>query len=210
MRHLSSADMIDLSEGAGTPAAAAHVESCAPCRRAVTQLRAAAQAATEVDVPEPSPLFWDHFSSRVREAIADEPLPGFAERVGDRTGFGWWAGRLAMVGALAALLIAVVIGTRPRWDDATAPTTAAMASTQPHAAAVASVGGETAGQEAAAEDVSLDLVADLSQGLDWDQTADAGMMVRVGSVDSEVAQLSGAERAELARLLEAQLSHTSS
>src|SRR5689334_13377184 len=29
----------------------------------------------EVDVPEPSPLFWDHLSQRVRTAVASEPVP---------------------------------------------------------------------------------------------------------------------------------------
>ncbi len=66
------------------------------------------------------------------------------------------------------------------------------------------------GQSVTSGDASLDLVADLSQDLDWDQTADAGMMVKVGSVDSAVTQLSAPERVALARLLEAQLHHTSS
>ena len=37
-------------------------------RAALTSLLSRAKT---VDVPEPSPLFWDHFSSRVRAAIVD-------------------------------------------------------------------------------------------------------------------------------------------
>ncbi len=31
--------------------------------------------AAEVEVPEPSPLFWDHLSARVGEAVAAEQAP---------------------------------------------------------------------------------------------------------------------------------------
>ena len=49
-----------------------------------------------VDVPEPSPLFWDHLAARVGDAIAREPAP-----VPQR---GWWSPRLAW--AAAAVVIA--------------------------------------------------------------------------------------------------------
>lgn len=205
MGHLSSADMIDVIEGVGAPAAVAHAGRCAACRDAVAELRATLRVAAEIDVPAPSPLFWDHFSSRVRDAVADEPRPGFVSQAGHARWSGWTAGRLALVGALAVLLIAVAIDTRSRWGGA--PDAPAASSTT--LASAASTMGAT-GQGVTTDDASLDLVADLSQDLDWDQTADAGMMVKVGSVDSAVTQLSAPERVALARLLEAQLNHTSS
>ena len=51
-----------------------------------------------VDVPEPSPLFWDHLSARMREAIAHEPPPAAAPRGSARAPTGGsrrWAPRRA-------------------------------------------------------------------------------------------------------------------
>jgi len=58
----------------------------------------------ERDVPEPSPLFWDHFSERVRQAIGDETVPVSS----------WWSGRwVALLAAGAAVAVmAVVLSTR--------------------------------------------------------------------------------------------------
>ena len=68
-----------------------------------------AYTASEVDGPEPSPLFWDHFSARVRDAVA-------AEAVRRRSWFGdWnWTQLLTTVsaGAVAALLVAVALNSR--------------------------------------------------------------------------------------------------
>jgi hypothetical protein len=68
----------------------------------------AAKAADEV--PEPSPLFWEHFSARVREATRDESVAGSS----------FWGGAwrpIAAFGALAAV-VALVVALRvfPRSD----------------------------------------------------------------------------------------------
>src|SRR5437762_12868319 len=56
----------------------------------------------DVDVPEPSPLFWDHLSQRVREAVANEPppAPGWMNRLN----VAWAAG---VFGAVAVVVLAV-------------------------------------------------------------------------------------------------------
>src|SRR6185436_8662720 len=72
------------------------------------ELRAMLAAARDVDVPEPSPLFWDHLSARVSEAVAAEESDARlkpSRYLGISRDVAW--------GALAAgVLIAVAIGTR--------------------------------------------------------------------------------------------------
>ena len=71
-RHLSPDHLIDLAEGTRPESSAPHLESCEACRRQLADMRAMMSAASEVAVPEPSPLFWDHLSERVRQAVALE------------------------------------------------------------------------------------------------------------------------------------------
>src|SRR5438105_8300401 len=107
MRHLQSQELIDLAEGARPESSAVHLQACDECRRRLTDLRAAMSAAATVDVPEPSPLFWDHFSARVHRAIE-------AERESPAPQFGWaWLRRpLVWAPGLAALLLAVAVISR--------------------------------------------------------------------------------------------------
>ena len=65
--HLKDDELVDLAEGARPESSAPHLASCEPCRRQVRDLRALMSVAAGVDVPEPSPLYWDHMSARVRE-----------------------------------------------------------------------------------------------------------------------------------------------
>ena len=51
------------------------------CRAEVEALRGVLREVRAVDVPEPSPLFWDHLSARVGDAIAREPAPARAARM---------------------------------------------------------------------------------------------------------------------------------
>src|SRR2546422_2820335 len=77
--HLAPEEMIDLAEGARAEAAVPHLQSCEACRQQIGALRATMSAVVDVpgaNVPEPSPLFWDHLSRRVREAVAAEGTPG--------------------------------------------------------------------------------------------------------------------------------------
>ena len=49
------------------------------------------RAASDADMPEPSPLFWDHLSARVQDAVADE-ADGSPRRRGESTGRGGASG----------------------------------------------------------------------------------------------------------------------
>ena len=72
--HLSSQEFVDALEGGLDVARQHHLSACAACQTEVEALRAiVVDVETVADVPEPSPLFWDHFQARVQAAI--EKLP---------------------------------------------------------------------------------------------------------------------------------------
>src|SRR5882672_6327580 len=112
MNHLGPDELIDLAEGVRQEIDAPHLASCAACQHQLTELRVALLAfatAPAAEVPEPSPLFWDHFSARVREAVAAE---GASRHQG-----GWnliktwsrprWLSAMPLAGA--GILVAVVV-----------------------------------------------------------------------------------------------------
>ena len=205
MRHLSTGDLIDLAEGTAGAAASAHASRCARCRAAVEQLQATMQATTAVDVPEPSPLFWDHLSDRVRQAVAAEAAPARWRGLG-----GWLLGPLGVAGAVALVWLVVMVGLHVSRNAAPlAPASEPALALAPGPAAGPTQAVEQSGASSA-DDVSLQLVADLSSGLNWDQAADAGITVSSGMTEMAVAQMSTEERAQLVQLLKAQLVHRGS
>ena len=98
--HLRPDELIDVAEGARTEQSVPHLAACEMCRRQLVELKAMMSAVADVEVPEPSPLFWDHFSTRVREAVAAEGAP--------RRSFWTWP-RLAVPAVAVALA-----GRRPQ------------------------------------------------------------------------------------------------
>jgi hypothetical protein len=107
MSHLSRDERLLALDGALDAARHAHLASCPSCRTDVETLGGVLARVRAVDVPEPSPLFWDHLAARVGDAIAREPSP-----VPDR---GWWSPRLAWA-AIAVVITAAGAGylTQPR------------------------------------------------------------------------------------------------
>jgi hypothetical protein len=73
-RHLSPHEFVDAAEGVLPPDRLTHVDRCGECRQELDSLR---RVMTDLgptgDVPEPSPLFWDHFAGRVRASADAEP-----------------------------------------------------------------------------------------------------------------------------------------
>jgi hypothetical protein len=104
-RHLTPSQFVQAAEDTLDARGAAHLGSCDECRQTVDGLRAALLDAAGVDVPEPSPLFWNGFSARVRAATAEVPAPR-----------AWWkpASWIA-IGSLsaAAIVLAVSLRTPP-------------------------------------------------------------------------------------------------
>jgi hypothetical protein len=188
MGHLGSSEIVDIAEGTRAESAAPHLASCAECRRSVAQLRAALRAAASVEVPEPSPLFWDHFSARVSEAVAaDSARPA-------RWLAPWSWSRLTVpfsAAGFAAIVLAAVLASR------TGPLPSVKAPRPVPAGATADIG--------MLDDPAIDLVADLTQDLDWEAAHEAGLVGHRGELDSAIRQLNEAERAELQRLLKEEL-----
>lgn len=98
--HLAPEECFAALEGGLGASRQAHLETCDDCRHAVHAARTFAASIATVAVPEPSPLFWDHFSARVRTETA----------TADRGAGGWthvWRSWVAL-GATAALVFVSV------------------------------------------------------------------------------------------------------
>lgn len=187
MQHLSPDQLLDVAEGTRTGRDFPHLESCPACARQLADLRSAMAAASDVEVPEPSPLFWDHLSARIRTAVADSDPPARSMWLG---GAWWrWAAAAAVLGAI--LLVVWPASTRVSVRVGTGEPTLASADPAPDDDV-----------RAFDDDPALALLADLSVGLDWDAASEAGLVPSVGTIDRVVFTLSLDERVELHRLLQ--------
>lgn len=193
MSHLSPEQLVDVADGTCAESSVPHLAACVVCRRQIDELRATISAARAADVPEPSPLFWEHFSARVRGAIdADRARPRRAS----------WR-RIALVPA--ALAAAAAIAFLSTWRTTDLPR---VGPPSPAGVAVRGALGtpSVAGVELLLEpDASLTLVEDLASGLDSDGLADAGL-AGDGSAEHAVTHMTTNELQELRRLLEEALS----
>jgi len=195
-RHLSPDHLIDLAEGTRPESSAPHLESCEACRRQLADMRAMMSAASEVAVPEPSPLFWDHLSDRVRQAVALEGAPRRASRW-ER----WLRSQVILpvsAAALAAVIIAAVIGARP---DLPAARLEVVSASRPAEASEPPLFEPLD----ALDDSSLRLVADLTAELDWEAVSRMELTTHAGGADEAVRELNRGELGELQRLLKEEL-----
>ena len=195
-RHLSPDHLIDLAEGTRPESSAPHLESCEACRRQLADIRAMMSAASEVAVPEPSPLFWDHLSDRVRQAVALEAAPRRASRW-ER----WLRSQVILpvsAAALAAVIIAAAIGARP---DVPAARLEVVSASRPAEASEPPLFEPLD----ALDDSSLRLVADLTAELDWEAVSRMELTTHAGGADEAVRELNRGELGELQRLLKEEL-----
>jgi hypothetical protein len=186
MNHLSPETLLDLAEGTRADQSEPHLADCDRCREALTDLRAAWSASAQVEVPEPSPLFWDHLSARIRAAVEQEghlaPKP-WALLMSP-----WRITALAAVG-VAMFAAILTFGTVPDRHD----TTDRMD--------MADQASLVEPPLSLSDDPSLSLIVDLAGGLEWDDAAEAGLTVRGDGVEQAVRDLSDEERVELRRVL---------
>jgi hypothetical protein len=98
--HVKDEQLLDLVDSGGAPSVRGHVENCVSCRRRVEEAREGLLWARDVEIPEPSPLYWEAFRVQVGRRIAAEP-PRRAP---------WTASLLT---ATAVLTVAVGIALRP-------------------------------------------------------------------------------------------------
>jgi hypothetical protein len=191
MKHLSPSELVDFAEGTLTPARAAHAETCEACGAAAGNLREtlARAAGASPDVPEPSPLFWDHLSARVRDGIASETPAA--------RGSSWHGLRaLAPLAALGIVVAVLSVTMKPR--DAAVPVREATT-----AGAVADHELEPMIDANSSE--AWDVLTAAAADLEWDEAHEAGMSVPPAAVDRAVQRLSAAEMNELGRLLQSEL-----
>jgi hypothetical protein len=201
MTHLSETEFVDLAADALDPRRAAHVETCASCRDRSDALRAMLREVSSVVVPEPSPLFWEHMSARVREGVAAAPVPA-------RLGWRWPALRgLVPIGAAAAVAVAIISGAlmlrtaRDGRSPSAVVTDHAAATAAPDAAPAATPDPDNA--------EVWDVLTSAASTIRFDEAHAAGMHVHPAAIDHAVQDLSAAERNELGRLLQSELKRAS-
>jgi hypothetical protein len=193
--HLTPDTIIDVAEGRGSPQVVRHATECARCREQVAEVRAALALTAAADVPEPSPLFWDHLAERIGEALATEPAPAQA---GWLDGLRLWA---SVAAATAVVILAVAVANR--WD-----TPAGQATGGDEAVATAGVGGSAPGDVELAsdpDDGTWALVTALSEELAGDELEFASLEPAAGTAERVLDELTLDEQGELVRLLEAEL-----
>jgi hypothetical protein len=203
--HLNADELIDLAEGTRPEATAPHLTGCDRCREQLAQLRAVMSAMTHaspLEVPEPSPLFWDHLSQRVRAAVAAERQP----RVGWPHGARWRRLLLPLSGAaIASLVAALVVGSRLLAPAPPSP--AAIYSVPAPPAASESASADRLGDAAADGDEPLTLVESLAEHLDLDDADEAGLTA-ANSAEHAVTHLSDDDLRELRRVLKEELARS--
>jgi hypothetical protein len=180
MRHLTPSALLDVVEESEIGGAErAHFDSCPLCRERAGELAATLADACRIEMPEPSPLFWERLSDRVRQAIAaDPPMRRLAPP---------WAQWPAFVpfAALAVLVVALVSAVAP--------------GTGVEDAVVTTLAAENAADPAWA------LLSELIGPLDVETAREAGIGPGPGAVDDALLELSAAEQEELVRLLRQEL-----
>ena len=206
MTHLTDVELVDLVDGTLAPARARHLDACETCRARASAIRETLVRAAEAEIPEPSPLFWEHFSARVQEGVR-------AESVAPSGWFGWAQsatnnemGKWAMSGALLTLLLVAVVwrASAPRPASTASEPVATASSTDPAEpdAFDPDLDEAWALVRTVADDVARDTPA--SDEIAWDEVATEGFGVRPGAVEHAMVALTGDERSELLRLLQAE------
>jgi len=144
------------------------------------------------DVPEPSPLFWDHLSQRVKDAVANEPPPSTAWVRGFSIA---WA--VGVFGAIAVIVLAVGVTTHRgvRGDHrqaVLAPSNAHVNDAVP----------------ALEDDASWTVMGDLASQMDFDEAAAAGLIATPGSAERAVGELSQDEQRAAVELLQQEIKNS--
>lgn len=179
MNHLSPEERIDALDGTLPASRQVHVDACGSCQQDLATLRRMADelaATANDDVPEPSPLFWDHFQARVGTAVdAVDTAP-------------WWRGSsrawLALATAAAVLLAVWLAPSR----------TPAPADVVPVEMEMATIG----------ESVQWEFMSGVLEALE-PEAARVVLAPSPGAVDAAFESLSASERETFARLLQADL-----
>jgi hypothetical protein len=200
MNHLTPDELIDAVEGTLDPARGAHLDTCTACGEETARLRAILHEARQADMPEPSPLFWDHFSTRVRAAIETEQTPRRA----------WlpqwlrWPVLVPLAGL--ALLVLALANAVPRTGPharlpRVGPTPAALLSTEADARAE----GTAVGDLSRIGEREWAVISEIVGALEIEEARDMGIAVNPGDTERIALRLSAAEQRELVRLIKEEM-----
>ena len=209
MTHLRDTEFVDFAEGTLPASRAAHLDACAKCREQAEAVSAALRESASVDIPEPSPLFWEHFSARVQEQVAGET----PERAG------WWQVNgvrvlMPLMAALAVVIVIVSMTLLPRLipglsdgagSKATLPPAHTMASATGSGRSVGTFGTDV---EAPVDDQNAEVwevLTAAASDMGIDEAHEAGMNPRPEAVDRAVQHMNQAELTELGRLLRSEI-----
>jgi hypothetical protein len=190
--HLSEIDAIDAADGALTGERAAHAASCEQCRRVVERLSATLHEARALDVPDPSPIFWNAFCADVLDAIEETSGPASSRP-------SWrvlaWRPALAAAAVLFLIVIVAIPIVRPPQVEVRRDDSARRA-----------VPSALEPAETIEADPEWMLLTSVADGIEWDAADAAGLGLRPGSAERAVEQLSREEQLELERLLRVEVS----
>jgi hypothetical protein len=196
MTHLSESELLDAVEGHLPSARLRHASQCPRCGEQVDALRVVLARTADVEVPEPSPLFWDHLAARVRESIQQEA----PARAGWMSVLRPWP---VAAGAAAVLTVMAAVNAVWRPPSSGAPGALEVAGNVPTSDASADV------TRTATDNVEVDeawaLVRAIAEDVLWEDVTGAGISARPGSAERAVMDLTETERGELAALIEEEL-----
>jgi hypothetical protein len=201
--HLGETEFVDHLDGVLAPERSAHLDTCASCGKHAASLANIVRDGAAIEVPEPSPLFWDAFSARVREAIDAEPDP----RGGRWAMSPWhrlrWATLAIATTAIVGIAVWRLTPPSPALVDPAMPPTASIGAA---AAAVSLADAAAAPLDDTFGDIDTDegwaLVRSVAEDMSPDDIDAAGVTLRPGSADGMALRLTARERAELAQLVE--------
>jgi hypothetical protein len=188
MRHLSRDQMLAAAEDPSTHPT--HLDTCQACRTHVEELRQVLALAAADDVPEPSPLFWNHFSDRVREAVVAEPAPRLPYA---RLNF---ASTVSLAAALAIIVIGVMVTMR------TARSVNSAVNVPVTLPEVADSSGDLALSN---DDSTWAVMGDLASQLNWEEATEAGLTTGPDAADRVIAHMSEEEQRDVVELLQSEL-----
>lgn len=201
MKHLSPSEFVDFAEGTLAPAPAAHADACDACRAQAAVVRDAMRAAAAADVPEPSPLFWEHLSARVREGIAAEQ---------PRRVWSWLGWRESLRLAAAIAVVAAIASTT--WLVRDAQRSREVAPAVQDRTAATPRAGQTVDADAGVDADNAEVWAVLTavaSDMAIEEAGAAGMKPHPAAVDRAVQEMTSAELTELGRLLQSELKRSS-
>jgi hypothetical protein len=187
MTHLTEDQAAAIALGEAAPGHETHAAECATC---AARVRACAETLHEVaalDVPEPSPLFWTQFANRVTHSIDEANGEADDHRAGTVSpGFAWMGIAAALILTIAALLV----------SSRSAPPA-------PQESVLAPAGDVSLGN--LDDDEAWAIVRSVASDLQYEEVRDAGIAPRQGTLERAAEELTDEQRAELVRLLRAEI-----